>query len=151
MTGHRGESNKNALNSVLDDIIALTGSPFAQPPAVEQGWDEYTRTVSAHGNSDRASNLSGFSEKTGFELSDWERYYADASSQDGTARVLSPPSMAEASRRLKSQEAEKESSEEYPKGLQLALIILGVCLSVYIIALNRQIVSTVCPSASHSV
>jgi hypothetical protein len=149
MTGHGGEPNNNTLNSVLDDIRASTGSPFAQPPAVEQGWDEHTRIVSAHGNSGRGSNLSGFSEKTSFELWDWERYYADASSQDGSARVLSPPSRAEASRQLKSQESKKESSEEYPKGLQLALIILGVCLSVYIIALNRQIVSTVCTIASH--
>jgi hypothetical protein len=147
MNSPRRGSESNILNSVLQDIIISTGSPVAQPPAVEEGWDEYTRTVSASHDNHRTSALSGASGKANSALSDWERYYGEASleasSQNSNTRVLSPPPRADPSRQSKREGAENESSEEYPKGLQLALIILGVCLSVYIIALNRQIVSTV--------
>lgn len=130
----------NILNSVLHDIIIATGSPVAQPPAIEEGWDEYTRTVTAHDNDNRTSDALG---RTSSVVSDWEKSYGEASSQKSSTRVLSPSPKAEASRESEHDNAAKETSEEYPQGLQLALIILGVCLSVFIIALNRQIVSTV--------
>ena len=143
MFSSKKATENNVLNSVLQDVIVSTGSPFAQSPAVEEGWDEYTRTVSAHKNSTGASGFSESSGKGNSKLSDWEKYYGEASSQCSTARVLSPPPRAETSRLSKREGGQKESLEAYPQGLQLALIILGVCLSVYIIALNRQIVSTV--------
>jgi hypothetical protein len=136
-------SETNILNSVLQDIIISTGSPFAQPPAVEEGWDEYTRTVSAHDDSHRSSIFSGTSQTSPSGLADWEKYYGETSSQNSSTRVLSPPPRAKGSQQPKQGDSGEENPEEYPKGLQLALIILGVCLSVYIIALNRQIVSTV--------
>lgn len=137
-------SDSNILNLVVQDIIVSTGSPFAQSPDVEEGWHEYTRTVSAHENGEhRASDFSGVSEKRMSGLSDWERYYGETSSQSSTTRVLSPPPSLETSRQSNLEDTEKENTGDYPTGLQLALIILGVCLSVYIIALNRQIVSTV--------
>jgi hypothetical protein len=140
MFSPRRGSETNNLNSVLQDIIISTGSPFAQPPAVEEGRDEYTRTVSAHENNSGTGDISELSNKRHSGLSDWEKYYGEASSQNSRTRVLSPPPRAEASGQSRRQDVE---AEDYPRGLQLALIILGVCLSIYIIALNRQIVSTV--------
>jgi hypothetical protein len=140
MFSPRRGSETNILNSVLQDIIVSTGSPFAQPPAVEEGWNEYTRTVSAYENNSGTGDISALSNKRHWGLSDWEKYHGDASSQNSTSRVLSPPARAVASGQSRRQNVE---AEDYPRGLQLALIILGVCLSVYIIALNRQIVSTV--------
>ena len=42
--------------------------------------------------------------------------------------------------------ASKEDETIYPKSLALALIILGVCLSVFIISLDRSIVTTAIPA-----
>jgi hypothetical protein len=116
-----GPTEYNILNSVLHDIIASTGSPFAQSAAIEEGWDEYTRTVSAHENDNRGSDLSATTGKTSSGLSGWEKYYGEPSSQYATIRVHSPPpARTEAASR---QSKREEGAEDYPHGLQLALII----------------------------
>lgn len=143
MFSSKKATETNILHSVLQDIVVSTGSPSAQPPAVEEGWDGYTRTVSAHRNGTGSRSFPESSGRGNAELSDWEKYYGEASSQCSTVRVLSPPPRVETNRLSKREVGQTESLEEYPQGLQLALIILGVCLSLYIVALNRLIVSTV--------
>lgn len=143
MSSPRGPSSDIILNSVLHDVIGSSGSSSARPSTAEEGWDAYTETISGFNGSKRTSYFSAFSVQTGAELSDWEKYYGGLSAQDRITRISTSLPNTEIVQEPKEKDVEDGSSEKYAGGVQLSVVILGVCLAVFLVALNRQIVTTV--------
>lgn len=143
MLSPRKASDQNILNSGSQETIVSTGSPRVQSSVAQEGLDEDAKTIDAHENHVSTSDLSQSSEKTVSGLEDWKKYHGDAASGYSSSSLPSQTSKAQEIKQSERKD-DTDTPEDYPQGLQLALIILGVCLSVFIIALNRQIVSTVC-------